>query len=166
MIEVKEQLKGVEVVWPIDEQTCVVAGHPQKEFIKEYILQYDNDFYEPLSARVDMEAFSQKLSDFSTTFVIYKNASVAGLICSYFYDPASKAGFITLVHTKHEYRGQHLSLHLLDIVKEYARKKDFERITLFVSKQQTSAFQLYSRHGFNVLMEEENGRCKMECELQ
>ena len=166
MIEVKEQLKDVDAVCLIDGKTCIVAGHPQKEFIKDYILQYDNDFYEPLSARVDMDAFSQKLSDLSTTFVIYKNASVAGLICSYFYDPASKAGFITLVHTKHEYRGQHLSLYLLNAVKEYARKHGFERITLFVSKQQTSAFQLYSRHGFNVLSEEENGRCKMECELK
>lgn len=166
MIEVKEQLKDVEAVRPIDGQTCVVAGHPQKEFIKEYILQYDNDFYEPLSARVDMEAFSQKLSDLSTTFVIYKDGEVAGLICSYFYDPVSKAGFITLVHTKHEYRGLHLSLHLLNAVKEYARKHGFEEITLFVSKQQTSAYQLYSRHGFNVLSEEENGRCKMECELK
>lgn len=166
MIETKEQLRDVDAVCPIDGRTCIVAGHPQKEFIKEYILQYDNDFYEPLSARVGMDAFSQKLSDMSSTFIIYKNEAVAGLICSYFYEPASKVGFITLVHTKHEYRGQHLSLHLLNAVKEYARKNGFERITLFVSKQQTSAFQLYSRHGFNVLTEEENGRCKMECELQ
>ena len=163
MIEIKKQLKDVEMVCPIDGQTCVVVGHPQKEFIKEYILQYDNDFYVPLSARVDIGAFSQKLSDFSITFILYKDAEVAGLICSYFYDPASKSGFITLVHTKHEYRGQHLSLHLLNVAKEYARKHNFERITLFVSKQQTSAFQLYSQHGFNVLTEEESGRCKMEC---
>ena len=165
MIETIEQLKDVVAVCPVDGQTCVVAGHPQKEFIKEYILRYDNDFYEPLSARVDMDAFSQKLSDLSFTFIIYKNTAVAGLICSYFYDPTSKAGFITLVHTKHGYRGQHLSLYLLNAVKEYARRIGFERIILFVSKQQTSAFQLYSRHGFNVLSEEESGRCKMECTL-
>lgn len=164
MIEAKE-LKDVDAVCPINGQTCIVAGHPQKEFVKDYIMQYDKDFYEPLSARVDMDAFSQKLSNLSTTFVIYKDDSVAGIICSYFYDSASKAGFITLVHTKHEYRGQHLSLYLLNSVKEYARRKGFERITLFVSKQQTSAFQLYSRHGFNVLSEEESGRCKMECQI-
>lgn len=143
----------------------VVAGHPQKAFIKDYVVQYDNDFYEPLSARVDMEAFSQKLSDLSTTFIIFKNGEVAGLICAYFYQPETKKGFITLVHTKHEYRGQHLSLHLLNAVKEYACKLGFERITLFVSKQQTSAFQLYSSHGFEILSEEENGRCIMECIL-
>lgn len=165
MIEVSEQLKDVEGVSPIDGQTCIVAGHPLKEFIKNYVSIYDNDFYEPLSARVDIDAFSQKLSDLSTTFIIYKDTKVAGLICSYFYDPASKTGFITLVHTKHENRGQHLSLYLLDAVKAYARLNGFEKILLFVSKQQTSAYQLYSRHGFVIISEEDNGRCKMECTL-
>lgn len=143
----------------------VVAGHPQKEFIKDYVLQYDNDFYEPLSARVDMETFSQKLSDHSTTFIIFKKGVLAGLICAYFYQPETKKGFITLVHTKHEYRGRHLSLPLLDSVKQYAKERGFDRIGLFVSKQQTSAYNLYSRHGFVTISEEENGRCQMECKL-
>ena len=143
----------------------VVAGHPQKEFIKDYVLQYDNDFYEPLSARVDMEAFSQKLSDLSTTFIVFKDGEVAGLICAYFYQPETKKGFITLVHTMHEYRGQHLSLPLLDSVKQYAQERAFEHIGLFVSKQQISAYNLYSRHGFITISEEENGRCQMDCKL-
>lgn len=143
----------------------VIAGHPQKAFIKDYILQYDQDFYEPLSARVDMEAFSQKLSDLSTTFIIFKGGEVAGLVCAYFYQPETKKGFITLVHTKHEYRGQKLSLPLLDAVKKYARECHFENIDLFVSKQQVSAYNLYSRHGFITIEEGENGRCKMNCKL-
>lgn len=143
----------------------VVAGHPQKAVIKDYVLQYDNDFYVPLSARVDIEAFSQKLSDLSTTFIVFKNSEIAGLICSYFYQPETKKGFITLVHTKHEYRGQHLSLPLLEAVKQYAKGRGFESIGLIVSKQQTSAYNLYSRHGFVTVTEEENGRCQMECKL-
>lgn len=141
----------------------VLAGHPQKEFIKDYVLQYDNDFYVPLSARVDIESFSQKLSELSTTFIVFKNGEVAGLICTYFYQPETKKGFITLVHTKHKYRGQHLSLPLLQSVKQYAKERGFERIGLFVSKQQTSAYNLYSRYGFVTVTEEENGRCQMEC---
>lgn len=143
----------------------VIAGHPQKAFIKDYVLKYDKDFYEPLSARVDMDAFSQKLSDLSTTFIVFKDGAVAGLICAYFYQPETKKGFITLVHTKQEYRGQKLSLLLLDAVKCYARKYHFESIDLFVSKQQVSAYNLYSRHGFLTIEEEENGRCKMNCKL-
>lgn len=166
MIEVKEQLKDVESVFPIDESTIIIAGHPRKEFIKEYIIKYDNDFYEPLSERVDMDQYGQKLSDLSTTFILYKGNEVAGLMCSYFYDPSSKVGFNTLLHTKLEYRGKHLSLYILDAVKEYARKHGFEKIAHYTNKQQTSAFQLYIRHGFTVVEEEESGRCKVECKLK
>lgn len=143
----------------------VMAGHPEKSFIKEYIETYDKDFYIPLSSRVDMEVFAQKLSDLSTTFFVVKDATVVGLICSYFYQPETKKGFITLVHTKHEYRGFHLSVILLDAVKNYAKDNGFEAIDLFVSKQQTAAFNLYLKHGFEVIEEGEDGRCAMRwCE--
>lgn len=165
MIKVKEQLKDVVASFPIDSQTCIIAGNPTKEFIKNYVVKFDNDFYEPLSARVAMEAFSQKLSDLSTTFIIYDGNEVAGIICAYFYDPSSKAGFITLVHTRQEYRGRHYSLYLLNAVKEYAKGYGFNTINLIVSKQQISAYQLYTKHGFVVISEDESGRCKMECVL-
>lgn len=139
----------------------VIAGHPEKSFIKEYIEVYDTDFYIPLSTRVDMEVFSQKLSDLSTTFFVVKDGVVGGLICSYFYQPETKKGFITLVHTKHEYRGQHLSVYLLDALKKYAVDKGFECVDLFVSKQQVAAYNLYLKHGFEMMEEGENGRCAM-----
>lgn len=157
--------KNIEYRYHSSEDVEVVAGHPQKEFINDYILAYDRDFYEPLSARMDMNAFSQKLSDLSITFAAFKGGELAGLICAYFYQPETKKGFITLVHTKHEFRGQHLSLPLLGAVKEYARERGFESLGLFVSRQQTSAFNLYSRHGFVTEEEGENGRCKMSCKL-
>lgn len=151
-----------DIVFEYDSEGCdVKAGHPDKDFIKTYIQKYDKDFYIPLSQRVDMESFAQKLSDLSTTFVVLKDGNVAGLICSYFYQPETKKGFITLVHTKHEYRGQHLSVILLDALKQYAIDNGFDFVDLFVSKQQTAAYNLYLKHGFEVLEEGADGRCLM-----
>lgn len=139
----------------------VIAGHPENSFIKEYIETYDKDFYIPLSSRVDIELFAKKISDLSTTFLVVKDGVVGGLICSYFYQPETKKGFITLVHTKHEFRGQHLSVHLLDALKKYAVDNGFESVDLFVSKQQIAAYNLYLKHGFELIEEGENGRCAM-----
>lgn len=139
----------------------VIAGHPDGNYIKEYVETYDKDFYIPLSTRVDIGAFSKKLSDLSTTFFAVKDGVVGGLICSYFYQPDTKKGFITLVHTKHEYRGQHLSVFLLDALKRYAIDNGFESVDLFVSKQQAAAYNLYINHGFNLIEDGENGRCAM-----
>ena len=57
------------------------------------------------------------------------------------------------------------SFRTIEKAKQYAKERGLERIGLFVSKQQTSANNLYSRHGFVTIEEEENGRCQMECEL-
>lgn len=149
----------------LDAECEVFAGHPDKDFIKDYILQYDKDFYIPLSKRVDMNSFAQKLSELSTTFVVLKDGIVAGLICAYFYQPETRKGFITLVHTKHEYRGLHLSVILLDALKKYAKDNGFEFVDLFVSKQQTAAYNLYLKYGFEVLEEDADGRCEMRCRI-
>ena len=162
---IETYFKDVDAHFEWNKGVEVVAGHPQKAYIKAYVMQYDRDFYEPLSARVDMDTFSQKLSDLSTTFMVFKDGVLAGLICAYFYNPESRKGFVTLVHTKHEYRGKHLAVPLLDAVKSYAKDHGFESIDLFVSKQQVSAYNLYFRHGFESVEEEENGRCKMNCKL-
>lgn len=156
-----------DIVFEYAHEGCnVLAGHPDKDFIKGYIQQFDNDFYIPLSRRVDMESFAQKLSDLSTTFIVLKENEVAGLICSYFYRPETKKGFVTLVHTKHEYRGLRLSVILLDALKKYAIGNGFESVDLFVSKQQTAAYNLYLKHGFEVLEEGADGRCAMRWKIE
>ena len=158
-------LRDIAVQKKFGDDISVLAGHPQAAFILEYLAECDRDFYEPLSSRVNLEEFSQKLSQLSTTFVLYKHGVIAGLVCAYFYQPDSHKGFITLVHTKQEFRGQHLASLLVETVKEYAQSQNFATIELFVSKQQTSAFQLYLRHGFAIVSEEPSGRCQMKCDL-
>jgi ribosomal protein S18 acetylase RimI-like enzyme len=166
MPDISEYLWEVNSTNTLEEDVEIVIGKPQKEFIKQYLQQCDYDFYEPLSQRVDMDTFSSKLCELSTTFIVFKNHEVAGLICTYFYNPKSLKGFITLVHVRSKYRGQHLASKLIDSVKTYATNQGFRSIELFVSKQQSSAYNLYQHHGFEVLAEEKSGRCWMQCILQ
>ena len=165
MLDVSEYFRQLDSQYVVGENEKIVVGYPKEEFIHHYIIQHDNDFYEPLSARVDIKTYSTKLSELSTTFILFLNDDVTGLICSYFYDVDSQKGFITLVHTKKEYRGRHLSVKLLEAVKNYARGHGFKSISLFVSRQQTSAYNLYLHHDFEVLSEGPNGRCHMQCIL-
>lgn len=144
----------------INKDKVVYVGKPRKEFFKEYILKYDNDFYEPLSSRIDIDSFVEKVHTLSTTFVLVYKGEVVGLIASYFYDISSEKGFITLVHTKHKFRGQHLSIDLVETAQAYAKSINFKYIDLMVYKDNASAYNLYSKYGFKVISEE-NGRCAM-----
>ncbi len=160
MIDISNVLSTVEQVHNLNERQMIYVGKPSVAFFKEYVLAHDNDFYKPLSSRIDVDAFVEKVYNLSTTFVLLVEGKVAGLIASYFYDLLSEKGFITLTHTKQEFRGQHLSTILLKATQDYARSNNFKYIDLMVYKDNASAFNLYQKHGFEVL-EDNNGRCLM-----
>ena len=153
------------------EQECLVNGEitiyigELKDYIiYQYLLQCDNDFFEPLSARVDLLEYSLKLNNLATSFVLVCNGCIAGLVFAYFYDRPSKKGFITLVHLKNEFRGKHLSVPLMDSVKRYAQALRFDCLELVVYRKNEAAFNLYAKCGFQVIYEE-GGRCLMRCDL-
>lgn len=160
MININEILSTVEQVHVINNKQTVYVGRPTIPFFKDYVIVHDNDFYEPLSSRISIDSFVEKVHNLSTTFILIHEGNVCGLIASYFYERSSKKGFITLTHTKLEYRGQHLSTVLLKTVQEYARSINFKYIDLMVYKNNESAFNLYLKHGFKVITDSE-GRCLM-----
>lgn len=147
----------------LNERQTIYVGKPTIDFFKEYVLEHGNDFYEPLSRRIDVDAFVNKVHTLSTTFVLIQDGEVAGLIASYFYDLPNEKGFITLTHIQREFRGQQLSAILLTAVQEYARSTNFKYIDLMVYKDNVPAFNLYLKHGFKVLTDD-NGRCLMRWE--
>lgn len=163
MIYIKNVLSKIEQVHTLNEKQTVYVGKPATAFFKEYVLEHDNDFYEPLTGRIDVDAFVEKVHTLSTTFVLVVDGEVAGLTASYFYDLPSEKGFITLTHTKHEFRGQRLSTVLLKAAQDYARSINFKYIDLVVYKENAPAFNLYKKHGFKVLTDN-NGRCLMRWE--
>ena len=163
MTDINSVISTIEQEQVLNEKQTIYIGKPSVDFFKEYVLTHDNDFYEPLSGRIDVDAFVNKVHTLSTTFVLVQEGEVAGLIASYFYDLPSEKGFITLTHTRREFRGQHLSTILLKAVQEYARSINFKYIDLMVYKENAPAFNLYLKHGFKVLTDD-NGRCLMRWE--
>lgn len=141
----------VESKCQVNEDVIIYIGKLQKDFFYQYLIDHDCDFYEPLSKRVDLKVFAEKVSRLSTTFVITLNGYMAGLIASYFYDAESRKGFITLVHTKKEFRGKRLAWRLVNAVIHYAKMKNFLYVDLVVYKDNITAFNLYLSSGFKVI---------------
>ena len=149
----------------VNEEITIYIGKLKDYVIYQYLLQCDNDFLEPLSARDDLSEYSLTLNNLATSFVLVCNGCVAGLVFTYFYDRASKNGFITLVHLRNEYRGRHLSVFLMDSVRRYGQALNFDYLELAVYRKNTPAFNLYTMNGFQVIYEE-GGRCLMRCDLR
>lgn len=160
MYSLNNIFSSVEKHITISDDVLIFIGKIDRLFFKNYIEKYDDDFYEPLSSRIDFESYSEKISNLSTTFVIVYKNNIAGLIASYFYDRASLNGFITLVHIKSEYRGLKLSSYLVKTIQLYSQNINFNSLSLVVYKDNTSAYNLYTRSGFDII-KEDKGRCTM-----
>ena len=93
-------------------------------------------------------------------FVVVSSSHVAGIVASYFYDVESRKGFITLVHTKKEFRGKRLAYRLIDAVVHYAKMKNFLNVDLVVYRDNVAAFNLYLSSGFD-LISDDGGRCTL-----
>lgn len=160
MTDINEVLCTIKRINILNEHHVVYIGKPHSTFFKKYVLAHDNDFYEPLTYRIDVDAFVKKVHNLSTTFILTVDDEIAGLIAAYFYDMLSEKGFITIVHVKRAFQGRHLSTILLQATQDYAHSIRFKYIDLMVYRNNTPAFNLYRKHGFEVL-EDNNGRCLM-----
>lgn len=164
MFDLDSVFEHIEERWRINDSTFVYVGKIRKDFFYQYVCTYDEDFYEPLSSRVNLMAFAEKVSNLSTTFVVVTKNDIAGVVASYFYDVEGRKGFITLVHTKRNYRGKHFARYLIESVKNYASSKGFLYIDLSVYKDNIAAFRLYHSVGFEVFKDEID-RCVLRCTI-
>lgn len=84
-------------------------------------------------------------------FVIKQNNLILGMINLLFTISTAEGGVVILLEDliiRKEYRGHGLGSRLLEYAIEYARKKDFKRITLLTDRVNADAHRFYKRHGF------------------
>lgn len=84
-------------------------------------------------------------------FVLRQNDVLLGMINLLFTISTAEGGFVVLLEdvvVRHEYRAQGLGARLLDHAIEYARKKDFQRITLLTDRVNEHGQKFFKEHGF------------------
>ncbi|MEK0446249.1 MAG: hypothetical protein RLZZ399_1570 [Verrucomicrobiota bacterium] len=84
-------------------------------------------------------------------FVIRKNGIILGMINLLFTISTAEGGFVILLEdliVLDEYRRHGLGSLLLQYAVQYARNKDFKRITLLTDRLNADAHRFYRKHGF------------------
>jgi len=84
-------------------------------------------------------------------FVLKQNGILLGMINLLFTISTAAGGSVILLEDliiQKAYRGHGLGAKLLAYAIEYARKKDFKRITLLTDRLNADAQRFYKRHGF------------------
>lgn len=108
----------------------------------------DRDFDPPLSSRVEIEAYAQRLHDKAERFEVTEASDLVGLVAIYCNDPTGQAAFVSNVSVAQHRRGQGIADALLTQAIAYATAKGFATITLEVGPKATAAQALYIKLGF------------------
>ncbi len=84
-------------------------------------------------------------------FVLRQNGTILGMINLLFTISTAEGGFVIMLEdviVHREYRGRGFGERLLQRAIEYAKKKDFARITLLTDRMNADGQRFFKEHGF------------------
>jgi ribosomal protein S18 acetylase RimI-like enzyme len=116
--------------------------------IADHLRACDADFVPPLSARVDIAGYAQKIATSARRHEAWADGELVGLVAVYCNQAARDAAFITSVSVLPGWRGRQLGEQLLRACLAEVEALGFARVELEVDAR-NPAVALYRRHGFS-----------------
>lgn len=111
----------------------------------------DDAFLPPLSSRVDICDYAQKIADKAQRFEACVNDKLVGLVAVYVNTPDRGSAFITSVSVLPGCQGRGIASRLMEDCITHVRVLGFARLELEVGRNNAPAIALYGKHGFTAL---------------
>lgn len=119
--------------------------------ITAHFLRADAYFEPPLSRRVDIHDYSNKLHDKAVRFEAWLSLDLVGLVAIYCNQFKDSKAFVSSVSVWPESQGQGIASHLMRQCINHLEIEGFYHLGLEVDKRNLSALTLYRRLGFITL---------------
>ncbi|MCB1733791.1 MAG: GNAT family N-acetyltransferase [Gammaproteobacteria bacterium] len=118
--------------------------------IYNHLILCDQSFVPPLSDRVDLLAYAEKLADQSVCYEAWSGADLIGLIAAY-ENGSNDVVFITNVSVLPDWQRVGVAAALMDDVLAHADSANISEIRLEVGIRNSRAETFYLKHGFEVM---------------
>lgn len=119
-----------------------------KNEIFNYLIENQDIFIPRLDTRLNIAEYALKLHMYARHFCAFNNEKLVGLIACYYNDHLSRTGFISSVSVNKKYQGLGIMTNLLDLVIDYGKKNNFEKLKLEVRLENNSVTAIYKKVGF------------------
>ena len=116
--------------------------------IAKHLLHCDADFIPPLSNRVDINNYAQKIASRATKFEAWSGDTLVGLVAAYCNDQENRLAYITSISVLREWMGQGIAANLLKQCITHAKDSGMRQISLEVASNNQPAIGLYEKNGF------------------
>lgn len=118
--------------------------------IAAHLQACDSAFFPPLSSRVKIDEYAQKITDNAVRFEAWLDGELVSLVAAYCNRATDKIAFITSVSVLPEWQGRGIASQLVVNAVEHISALGFVRIELEVDNQNHAAASLYRKQGFSI----------------
>ena len=118
------------------------------EEVAEHLLRCDSEFVPPLSGRVEMTDYAQKITSKATRFEAWSGGTLVGLVAAYCNDQVKRTAYITSVSLLKAWAGKGIAAHLMSWCVEHVKALGMRQVSLEVASDNTMAIRLYEKSGF------------------
>jgi ribosomal protein S18 acetylase RimI-like enzyme len=116
--------------------------------ILDHLRVCDADFIHPLSSRVEISEYAQKIASKATKFEAWSGNSLVGLVAVYCNNQENLIAYITSVSVMKEWLGNRIAARLMSQCVDHVRASSMQQISLEVASDNTPAIKLYEKNGF------------------
>lgn len=135
--------------------------------ISDFFKAHDNDYFEKLSDRVNINEYSEKLLESSIQFTLWDNVNLIGLSPCYFNNVEEKVGYISSLTIKEGFRGRKLGSKLIARISEYAKEHGFNVVMVKIHYLNEMSHQFYKKNGFtDFIADKENAFRLLRLEVE
>lgn len=135
--------------------------------ISDFFKLHDDDYFEKLSDRVDIEEYSEKLLGSSVKFTIRDNVNLVGLSPCYFNNIKEQIGYISSLTIKNGFRGKRLGSEMIKQISNYAKRKNFSTVMVKIHYDNVNSLQFYLKNGFvDFIQDKENSFRLLRLEVE
>lgn len=116
--------------------------------IIEHLSSCDADFAPPLSGRVEIGDYAQKIASKAMRFEAWSSGTLVGLVAAYCNDQEKGIAYVTSVSVLRERTGEGLAAHLMKLCIEHVKALGMRQISLEVASDNFAAIRLYEKNCF------------------
>lgn len=117
--------------------------------ILEYLYEHDRDFPIPLSYKVDLNQYLNKVMYLGKSIICTDQNKITGLIFYYDNNIKERKAFISLLSVDENYRGRGIATHLINEVLFLLKQQHFEICEVPTHESNEQAIDLYCLLGFH-----------------
>ena len=125
-----------------------LSNNASAEEIDKHLRNCDVDFVPPLSSRVKISDYAQKIASKAMRFEAWSSGTLIGLVAVYCNDQEKSIAYVTSVSLMKEWMGKGIAAHLMSQCVKHVHTLGMKQVCLEVASDNMLAIKLYKKCGF------------------